>query len=356
MLEAKKSHEIDIIGLLLAMLKSKKKLAICLGVALVVGVVVALNTPKQFTSSTVLAPELSSGSMSLPSNLSDMASSLGIDIGGKSSIDAIYPDIYPSIVGSDDFIMGLFSVPVRLKDNDSLRTYKYHLLKDQRIPFWSYPGMWISNMFKKKNQDAAGGAGKDDPLRISRPDMMLCEAVRGAVLCVVDKKTSVITLSVTDQDPMVATILVDTIQSRLQAYITNYRTKKARNDMEYYKKLMLKAKSAYEKERRAYAGYSDANTDVILESYKSKAEDMENDMQLKYNSYTQLNAQYQLAAAKVQERTPAFTIIQKPLMPYQASSTPRSLQVLGFLILGFFADAIWVIVPGRKKKETDTTK
>lgn len=40
------------------------------------------------------------------------------------------------------------------------------------------------------------------------------------------QKTSVISISVMDQDPMVAAILADTLQSRLQQYITEYRTKK----------------------------------------------------------------------------------------------------------------------------------
>lgn len=124
--------------------------------------------------------------------------------------------------------------------------------------------------------------------------------------------------------------------------------------MEYYKRLMNKAKANYEKVRRQYGSYSDANMDVILESVKSKTEDIENDMQLKYNAYTALNTQYQSALAKVQERTPAFTIIQKPYMPYKASSTPRSIVVLMFMILGVFADFVWVFIQERRKNNNKT--
>lgn len=344
----KETNELDIIGLLAKVLKHRISLAISLGVSLVIGIIVALNQQKTYTSQVMLAPEMAAGGVNLSSNLSDMASNFGIDLGNKSSIDAIYPEIYPSIVSSTDFIMGLFNVPVRLKDNDSIRTYKQHLLKDQKMPFWDYPINWLTTSLAKKKNDNNKVGSNNDKLRISKDDWDLCNGISGSILCTVDKKTSVISISVTDVDPLVATILADTIQSRLQSYITQYRTLKARKDVDYYKKLMIKAKKAYETVRKQYGAYSDANMDVVLQSVKSKTEDIENDMQLKYNSYTAMNTQYQAAVAKLQEKTPAFTIIQKPYMPYKSSSTPRSYVVLMFLMLGGIVDCIWVFFKERK--------
>jgi uncharacterized protein involved in exopolysaccharide biosynthesis len=70
---------------------------------------------------------------------------------------------------------------------------------------------------------------------------------------------------------------------------------------------------------------------------------MENDLQIKYNNYTTLNAQLLAAKAKVQERTPAFTIIQKPFMPTKPSSTPRLVVVLIFIFLGVVCDTLWIL-------------
>ena len=104
-----------------------------------------------------------------------------------------------------------------------------------------------------------------------------------------------------------------------------------------------KAKKDYEKARQLYGTYSDSNSDIILPSYRSKMDDLENDMQLKFNTYSTLNNQYEAAKAKVQERTPSFTIIEQPIMPYKAASMPRSLVVLFFIILGGCCDALWVL-------------
>ena len=44
--------------------------------------------------------------------------------------------------------------------------------------------------------------------------------------------------------------------------------------------------------RQLYASYSDANSDVVLASFRSKQEDLENEMQLKFNVYSTVSAQY----------------------------------------------------------------
>lgn len=99
---------------------------------------------------------------------------------------------------------------------------------------------------------------------------------------------------------------------------------------------MEDAKASYEKARRLYGSYADANSEVILESYRAKQNDLENDMQLKYNNYTAMVTQYQAAKAKVQERTPAFTMIKGSSVPIKPSGPKRMIFVLIMLILSFF--------------------
>lgn len=348
MKDNKATNEIDILALLRSVLKQWKTLTSFLIVGAIIGVIVALSKPKEYTSTVVLAPELSSGGLGMSDNLADMASNFGIDLGGKTSMDAIYPELYPDILASTDFILKLFTVPVRLKNDDKVRTYLYHVTKEQKAPFWEYPKVWLISLFKKSESSANAKGAKADPFKISKREAEICNGIRKSILCNIDKKTSVISISVTDQDPLVAAIMADTLQSRLQQYITRYRTSKARNDYNFYKKMTEEARADYLKAQRAYASFSDANTDVLLESYKAKTDQLENEMQLKYNNYTQMAAQKQQALTRVQERTPAFTIMEKPLMPYLASSTPRSFIVLLFMFVAGIADVCWVLYKSRR--------
>lgn len=86
---------------------------------------------------------------------------------------------------------------------------------------------------------------------------------------------------------------------------------------------------------RVYAQYADANMDLTMESYKTKLTDLENDMQLKFNTYTTMNTQLQAAKAKVQERTPAFTTLQRATVPAKPTGPKRILFVLVTTMLTF---------------------
>lgn len=337
--------EIDIVGVAKKIIASRKSLVIFLVIGAVLGIVIAISKPKTYTAEVLLAPEMSSGGLGLSENLADMASSFGIDISqGSKGIDAIYPEIYPDVVTSYDFVHQLFNVPVRLKTDNRTRTYYEHITKEAKIPFWDRPKLWITKMLKKKDIKTTGVDGKPDPFKMSNTDDEICKAISKSIDCMVDKKTSVILISVSDQDPLVAAIMTDTVQRRLQAYITNYRTKKARNDFDYYRKLYLEAKAKYTKAQRVYASYCDANQDVVLESFIAKRDELENEMQMAFNVMSQMATQMQGAQAKVQEKTPAYTMIESAKMPHKASSMSRAMIVLVTIFLALIADVLWVLI------------
>lgn len=333
------SKEIDVVGLVLKVAKEWKTLLLFVAVAMVMGLIVAFTMPKEYTSKVVLAPEVSSMGGTMLGGLGELAQSFGYDIGTSTSIDAIYPDIYPNIFASTDFVMGLLDVPLQLSTDSAKISYQSHLMETTSVGLLDRFRLWISSFSQKK---VGTKALQDSPFFIPKQKHMLCNAIRKNILCKVDKKTGLITVSVLDRDPLAAAILADTLQSRLQKYIMEYRTKKARIDYDYYVKLLKESKRKYERSRRQYALFVDSNQGLFLQSYRQKQEELENEMQLQYNIYSKLVMQVQSAQAKIQERLPAFTILESPKMPIQASSTPRSLVLLLFIVLGVIMDGVWV--------------
>lgn len=334
-----KSKEIDIIGVIKKMLNDWKLLAIFIIVGGLLGIIVALSTPKRYTTTVILAPELANGS-SLGSGLSNIASMVGINIGSNGNgIDAIYPQIYPDVLTSSDFITSLFDIKVKEEEDSVTKTYYQYLTEERGIPFWKYPSVWINKLFAKTDDAQVKAL---DKFRLTKKQDAVLNEIRGNVACIIDKNTSVITLSITDADRQISAILADTIQKRLQDYITVYRTKKARMDLAFSEKLYRESKAQYIQAQQKYSSYSDANTDIVLESFKAKREELENEMQLKYNIYSQTVQQLQIAKAKVQENTPAFSVIQSASVPIKASSTPRMYIVLLYLFIAIVTDAIWV--------------
>ncbi len=348
-----KNHEIDIVAIVKKVIKDKWSLLVFFIIFAVLGVAVALMTPRTYSTDVVVAPELSSGSM--PEGLSDIASMVGVDLnnGNKSSVDAIYPQIYPDVISSNDFIVQLFSIPVTTEGAKNSKTYFDHITKDAKMGFWDYPKTWMGNIVKKitgkkDTTNLADASTVIDPVHLNKVQSDIRDAIRSQVTCVVDKKTNVITITAKDFDRFVSAEVADTVQKRLRNYIIEYRTKKFKQDVAYAQSLVDTAEAKYVKTRNAYTAFAEANTDVTQESFVTKRDEMENNMQMRYTNYTQALQQLQVAQAKLREHTPVFTVIQEASVPFKPSGTPRSLIVLGYVLAGLFFDAIWVLLLKQK--------
>ena len=339
------SREFDLIELAKKVLAEKKLLFRFIVVFTLIGVIYALNQQKRYTSVVTMAPEVSG--MGMSGSLSDIAGMVGLNLDANSGgVDAIYPEIYPEVLASSSFLIKLFPIQVKQKNDTESKSYYNHLKYDYKSPFWTYPGYLVGQLICKitnSDEKEQGGCKTIIPTHLTKEQDAICGMARKNIDCQINKGTNVITISVEDIDPIIAATLADTVQKRLQDYITLYRTHKARIDLKYAEKLNKVAEVEYHKAQQAYASYSDSHTKNILTMYQSKLEALENNVELKYKTFSQTAAQIEQAKAKVQERTPAFTVIQEPCVPLRASSTPRSMMVLTFIILGIIADALWVL-------------
>ena len=180
-----------------------------------------------------------------------------------------------------------------------------------------------------------------DPFQLTKQQKAIADLVEKKVSCDVDAKTLVITIRVTDQDPLICATVADSVKTHLQQAITDYRTRKARVDLEYNQELFRETKARYDKARQAYAAFADANQDLILESVRSRRADLENEMQIQYNAYTQVAAQLTAASARVQEETPAFTTIQRATVPVKKAGPARAKKLLIYLFLAFLGTTVW---------------
>ncbi len=354
--ENKKKDVIDL-RVLFKRLKEKKRLFIkALSIAFILSCLWIFPQPRYYVTTITLAPEtdmLSSGG-----SLSSLAASFGFNLGNMTSTDAIYPTLYPDVMEASNFIVDLFDIKVVNEDGDIKTDYYTYLTKNQKVSIWQMPLVWlgkqIRGLFPRKEGvlKADGNNGNSDILVLSEEQDKVVSMIQEKITCAVDKKTNVITITVKDQDRLVSAMMADSVRVRLQDFITDYRTRKARVDLEYYTKLTNEAKSDYDKARRQYASYADANTDLMLTSFKAKEQDLENDMQLKYNTYTTLTTQLQMAKAKVQERTPAFTVIQGASVPQRPAGPKRVLFVLAMMFLTFMGTTVCVFKGFIKKQLT----
>lgn len=341
---------IDWMGILHQLLAIRKKLYIAAVAGIVLGILIALGTPKQYTVNITLSPEMGSGKSG--SGLASMAASfLGGSIGSDSP-DALNATLTPDIVASTPFLLELFDAHVVSQDKEIDTTFTAYL-DEQKSSWLGYvlkaPGMvigGIKSLFSDKEQEKAETV-QEGTIELNKEDATKLKILRQQITAEVEKKTAITTLSVTLQDPKVTATIADSVVSKLQQYITTYRTSKAKEDCQYLEKLFKERQQEYYDAQQRYARYVDANSNVVFQSTMAERERLQNDMNLAYQVYSQVAQQLQVARAKVQEEKPVFAVVEPAVVPLNPSGTSRKVIVLGFIFLAVAFTGAWELL-GKK--------
>ncbi|MDE6717799.1 MAG: chain-length determining protein [Muribaculaceae bacterium] len=339
--------EIDLLEIVRMIWKRKKTIGLwCLAGALL-GLVVAFSIPREYDTSVKLAPESSDGKGG-SSNLGALAAMAGVSL-GSSGADAVSPQLYPDIMKSVPFNLSLLDIPVTDKEGKRTFTVAEYLQNDVKSPWWSaitgLPGQILgalSSGDKEKEVEVETPDGAT-VIRLSNEQADLIRALNGAITPSVDIKTNVVTIKVRMQDPMVSAILADSVASRLKEYVTDYRTNKARKDLEYVEKLNAEAKETYYAAQQKYANYLDTHQGIVLYSAQTMRDRLENETQLAFNLFNQTSQQLQMAKAKVQEQTPVYATIEPATVPIKPSAPRKPMILIGFIFLAFAASVAWIL-------------
>lgn len=317
-----------------------------LPITFVVSSALILCVPKTYECTIILAPE----SQDTKSNsLASLASSFGFsDLGGLMSQDAINSDIYPDVLASPDFIMRLFDTPVSTIDGGYKGTYYDYLRTYQRIPFWEMGRSMLIRMmtFSKKgeyNNQGETSEQSNKPIWLTKEQNSIVLAIREQIKCIVDKRTNLVKITTTAQDPVVCAIVAQTIQEQLQMFTIAYRTQKAQADIDYYTTIIPQSKAEYEEASAQYIAFVDAHTNTTQQRYKVELNNLQGEMDIKYTAYTTLQKQLMASQAKLQENTPVFTTIQSANVPQRAAKPNRVAFVIGACFIVFLLSIIWTL-------------
>ena len=337
--------EIDLMDLLRKVIGIRKKIYKAAGIGLVIGVIVAISIPKQYTVEVTLSPEMGNNKGGGLSGLA--ASFLGSGVSMGDGTDALNASLSADIVSSTPFLLELSNMKVPVLGNEEISLSSY--LNEESSPWWSYvigfPGMVIGGVKSlfTENEDEPISSDKASrgTIELSKKEFQKIESLKRKIAASVDKKISMTTISVTLQSPKVAAVVADSVVNKLQEYIIDYRTSKSKEDCLYLEKLFKERQQEYYEAQKKYADYMDSHDNIILQSVRTKQERLQNDMSLAYQVYSQVASQLQVARAKVQEEKPVFAIVEPAVVPLYPSGISKKVYVLAFIFLSVCIVIFW---------------
>lgn len=337
--------EIDLMDLLRKVVSIRKKIYKAAGIGLIIGVIVAISIPKQYTVEVTLSPEMGSAKGGGLSGLA--ASCLGSDVTMGDGSDALNASLSADIVSSTPFLLELSTMKIPVLKNEMMTLNAY--LDEESSPWWSYviglPGMAIGGVkslfISEEDEFMSSDKASHGTIELSKKESVKIETLKRKIAASVDKKTAMTTVAVTFQNPKVAAIVADSVVGKLQEYIINYRTSKAKEDCVYLERLFKERQQEYYVAQKKYADYLDSHDNIILQSARAEQERLQNDMSLAYQVYSQVASQLQVARAKVQEEKPVFAVVEPAVVPLNPSGTSKKIYVLAFIFLSVCIVIFW---------------
>ena len=337
--------EIDLMDLLRKVIGIRKKIYKAAGIGLVIGIIVAISIPKQYTVEVTLSPEMGNNKGGGLSGLA--ASFLGSGVTMGDGTDALNASLSADIVSSTPFLLELSNMKVPVSGGEEISLSSY--LNEESSPWWGYvigfPGMVMggAKSLFTENEDEPISSDKVSrgAIELSKKETEKIETLKKMIAAAVDKKTSMTSISVTFQNPKVAAVVADSVVKKLQEYIIDYRTFKAKEDCIYLEKLFKERQQEYYAAQKKYADYMDSHDNIILQSVRTEQERLQNDMSLAYQVYSQVTSQLQVSRAKVQEEKPVFAVVEPAVVPLEPSGTSRKVYVLAFIFLSVCIVISW---------------
>ena len=337
--------EIDLMDLLRKVIGIRKKIYKAAGIGLIIGVIVAISIPKQYTVEVTLSPEMGNNKGGGLSGLA--ASFLGSGVSMGDGTDALNASLSADIVSSTPFLLELSNMKVPVSGSEEISLSSY--LDEESSPWWSYvigfPGMVIGGVkslfIEDEDESIFLDKASQGTIELSKKESQKIESLKKKIVASVDKKTSMTSVTATFQDSKVAAVVADSVVKKLQEYIIDYRTSKSKEDCLYLEKLFKERQQEYYVAQKKYADYMDSHDNIILQSVRTEQERLQNDMSLAYQVYSQVASQLQVARAKVQEEKPVFAVVEPAVVPLYPSGTSRKVYVLVFVFLSVCIVISW---------------
>ena len=338
--EAVEESSIDWQDLLSKAWKGKKFIITVTVVFMFLGLISALTMTRLYTSKVTLVPELGKSTSSSLSSISSMLGLGGMTMG--SSADAYHVTVYPEVVASTPFVAKMFDMRVT-DPKKGIDTTLVGYLTRERFSIGNVIGYVtkpIFSLFSNKEEETKGN--ELNLFHLTKEQDRIVKTMNKAIQVDVDKKPGETTIQVTMDKPVIAATVADTVCKHLREYIVEYRTRKAREDLENYKKIADESYQRYLKASKAYAYYQDHNRGLILNAVISEGSRLSNELQIASQLYQQMKLQAEMARGKVIDEKPVFAIIQPATVPLLPQNSRAKVLII-WTFVGFILSCAWVL-------------
>ena len=363
-------EEIDIMAIIKRLWERKSFIIKVTCVFVVLGVIVALTTPKEYTASCVVVPETKGGAFS-GGSLGGLAAMAGINLGASSGGEMLSPLMYDKLLNNISLRKELmqtpisweeYAEPVTILDYYTNPEYKKTTLIGTIKKYTlGLPSLILSSIHSDEDTDSSiKTTNSTSGLNVYTLDELKCiKSFSTHYSIVADKKNGDVTISARMPEALAAAQVVEAVKDLLQKYVIELKLQKAEINYEYIKQRYDEARVVFEQKQEEYAKFQDANKVLSTALSKAREEQMRSEFNVSRDLFNQLTTQLVQAEMKIKEDIPILTVIEPVQVPLERSK-PQRVKIIfiwsflgGILGCGLMLVSDWLIVQGIDNKWLD---
>ena len=337
-------EEIDIMALILRLWEKKWFIIKITCVFAVLGVFVAIFSPKEYTASCVVVPETKGGAFS-GSSLGGLAAMAGINLGASSGGEMISPLMYDKLIKNIDLRKELMQTPINFEGYDQPVTIldyytnpdyaKTSVLGTVKKYTIGLPFVILKAIRGEQEASEVSLPSQGPKLSAYTQDELKCiKAFAPQFSIMADKKNGDVTITARMPEALAAAQVAEAVKNLLQKYVIELKLQKAEVNYEYIKQRYDEAKVVFEDKQAEYAKFQDANKVLSTALSQAKEEQMRSEFTVAKNLFNELTTQLVQAEMKIKEDIPILTVVEPVQVPLERSKPQRVKIVFIWCFLG----------------------
>lgn len=292
---------------------------------IVIGLVICFSIPKEYTTTIKLVPEISKPNIEVD-GVSQTVLSILMNKGDDP--DAYSKKLYALLIDNPGFFYDLLDLEF---EDQSHSSYKLRdlLSIELRHPWWYYITKYpvdLLNGYLGANSYRVGS--RFNP---TYQDRAIISELQKRVLLSEIERTKMFEVEVQMQDPLVAAVLADTVSSRLEKLLADYRMAKYINKVEYTKRRVAETEKTYHTLQDSLASYQDMHNKIIHNIDKIEGEKLRKERDIAFNVYSVSRVEQQAAESKVLDNKSVFFTVEEARVSVKSSS-PRKLVIMSYVV------------------------
>ncbi|TAJ11253.1 lipopolysaccharide biosynthesis protein [Marinilabiliaceae bacterium JC017] len=326
------NEEIDLVALVKNIWEKRRIVYHTVVICLLFGLLYSFIKPVKYSSYAILLPSASISSDNM-GGIGAIAGLAGINIAslGESAV-TIPPELYPEIIGSLPFQRELVNEHYSFKEyhepvsyyefymSDTIESFGDKVLKYTVLLPWTIKDEVNGERILQDSKDTS-------VICLTEQEVEMYKEFAEKIQVDFNNKSGLVVIKGVYEEQLIVAQLVNKTVEKLQRYVTAYKTKQVRQNLDFIQARYNEKKEEYSQLQKRLYAYKDQHRNVVSERIDMEYKHLSDEFSVTSDVFNSLAQQLEQAKIAVSENTPAFTILEPAKVPLEKDG-PRKLIVL----------------------------